>query len=282
MTWLGEHLTAVLQSLGALANLAGVLLLFRFGMPFRLRGKRSYLVVGEQTVQDRRTDTRYGSWGYLGIVLVVLGTGALIAASWTSPLVQTAPSNTPPDAAEALRVSWLSFYASLSQAVVAVLVGAGVIWVAVVQIDRFVKAETTKATLQYLAAFSEVIHQVPNNPNMSVATALSLASGMAKSPADLAYYKTCIPDGKRNVLPHNDQVGFDRYSTAFTITSNYFSTGAEYIRQGILDGGMFVNARNRQILLAKSALEAVQDAEPLLAQVLSVPSFQLLVKAVGG
>ncbi len=98
MTWIGAHATVVLQSVGAVTNFAGVLLLFRYGMPFRVRAKPSYMVVRLQSSDDQRTDKHYAVCGYLGIAMVVLGTLALIGASWIHPTLQPVPSNAPPPA----------------------------------------------------------------------------------------------------------------------------------------------------------------------------------------
>jgi len=74
---------------GLIATLVGVLLLFRFGMPYRLpQINEGSLFADKPTEQDRRLNRRYRFWGWVGLVLIVLGTlaqitAALLSASWS-------------------------------------------------------------------------------------------------------------------------------------------------------------------------------------------------------
>ena len=63
-------------------NLAGVILLFRYGMPYRVRSEGySYLVTDNADKHEAATDKRYDLLGKLGLVLIVAGTGAQIVAA---------------------------------------------------------------------------------------------------------------------------------------------------------------------------------------------------------
>ena len=67
---------------GLAANLVGVILLFRYGMPYRVRTEgETYLVLnGPLNQKEIKADRRYDRWGKLGLVLIVLGTIAQIGA----------------------------------------------------------------------------------------------------------------------------------------------------------------------------------------------------------
>jgi hypothetical protein len=68
--------------LGLILSLVGVLLLFRYGMPYRVRtgGARVRTLQGtdEATRQEER---RYNLLGWLGVALIVLGTISQIMAN---------------------------------------------------------------------------------------------------------------------------------------------------------------------------------------------------------
>jgi hypothetical protein len=55
-------------------NLAGVLLLFRYGMPFRVETKGAGFLMIEQTDYEAiRIERRYKLLGYLGLALIIVG-----------------------------------------------------------------------------------------------------------------------------------------------------------------------------------------------------------------
>jgi hypothetical protein len=73
---------ATLNILGLLLNLVGVLGLFRYGMPYRVRtgGASAFLLEGEDD-EAKRIEARYDAYGWVAITLVVLGTLAQIVAN---------------------------------------------------------------------------------------------------------------------------------------------------------------------------------------------------------
>jgi len=73
--------------LGLLANLVGVILLFLFGMPFRVR-TRGYRLLTSQPVESEKRrlaglELTYDAAGWLGLALIVLGTAMQILATVT-------------------------------------------------------------------------------------------------------------------------------------------------------------------------------------------------------
>jgi hypothetical protein len=66
---------------GLLVSLAGVLLPFRYGMPFRIPSSGGSFIVTEQVdPSEVKTDALYTALGYLGLAAVVVGTACQIAA----------------------------------------------------------------------------------------------------------------------------------------------------------------------------------------------------------
>jgi hypothetical protein len=75
---------AIFTVVGLIANLVGVLLLFYFGMPFRIPG--DYYSPSNRPEAEEKKDTRYKWWGYAGLMLVILGTLAqIVGAVMPSP-----------------------------------------------------------------------------------------------------------------------------------------------------------------------------------------------------
>ena len=73
-------LQALLVS-GLSINLLGVLILFRYGMPYRVETKGQSALLLEQDDQEAIAAERiYRRLGYLGLCFVVAGTGIQIAA----------------------------------------------------------------------------------------------------------------------------------------------------------------------------------------------------------
>jgi hypothetical protein len=73
MSWLITP--AQLNIAGLILVLAGVLLLFRYGMPYETRrGGHSYLLLEEEDQNQIALERRYARLGWVGLVLVVAGT----------------------------------------------------------------------------------------------------------------------------------------------------------------------------------------------------------------
>jgi hypothetical protein len=71
--------TTILNVGGLLMNLAGVILLFRYGMPYRVRTEGvSYLITEDIDKREVATEWRYDWLGKLGLFLIVAGTAAQI------------------------------------------------------------------------------------------------------------------------------------------------------------------------------------------------------------
>jgi hypothetical protein len=76
---------SALSIAGLLMNLGGVILLFGFGMPFRVRtGGYNFLFVDPADPKDVRAERWYGVLGWFGLALIVLGTAAQISAIFLS------------------------------------------------------------------------------------------------------------------------------------------------------------------------------------------------------
>jgi hypothetical protein len=68
--------------LGLILVLVGVLLLFLFGMPFRVRTRGTSALLLEGTDEKaKRAERIYAVLGWLGLILVVLGTLSQIRAN---------------------------------------------------------------------------------------------------------------------------------------------------------------------------------------------------------
>jgi len=67
---------AVLNTVGLFLNLVGVIVLFLFGMPFRVRtdGKTAQTVMLPSADETIRAERRYDRLGWTGLILVILGT----------------------------------------------------------------------------------------------------------------------------------------------------------------------------------------------------------------
>ena len=68
--------------LGLIMVLGGVLLLFRYGMPYRVRtGGAVHLILEQKDETDKKQERCYDILGWIGIALVVLGTLSQIKGS---------------------------------------------------------------------------------------------------------------------------------------------------------------------------------------------------------
>ena len=75
-----------LSTIGLVASLIGVVLLFRYGMPYETRtGGEVHLVTGDTDPVQVGREARYNVLGWIGLVLIVAGTGFQIAGAWCAP-----------------------------------------------------------------------------------------------------------------------------------------------------------------------------------------------------
>jgi hypothetical protein len=73
----------VLNLSGLALNLAGVLILFRYGMPFHLPSGGVVHLILEQTDQaEVELERRYTLCGYIGLFLLITGTVFQMVAAW--------------------------------------------------------------------------------------------------------------------------------------------------------------------------------------------------------
>ena len=78
-----DNKVAILNSVGLLLALAGVLLLFRYGMPYQVRrGGASYLLLEGEDQQQVKLERRYDRLAWLGLISIVVATVCQIIANW--------------------------------------------------------------------------------------------------------------------------------------------------------------------------------------------------------
>jgi hypothetical protein len=80
MIWVSA---TTLNVAGILLNFAGVVLLFTFGMPFRMRTRGAQSLQTGIKYQDLiDAERRYDFWGYTGLFLIALGAVSQVAAAF--------------------------------------------------------------------------------------------------------------------------------------------------------------------------------------------------------
>jgi uncharacterized membrane protein len=74
---------ASLNVIGLLMNLLGVILLFRYGMPFRVRtdGSQVRWLTGVKNQKIVRVERVHAVLGWIGLTLIVLGTACQVWAT---------------------------------------------------------------------------------------------------------------------------------------------------------------------------------------------------------
>jgi hypothetical protein len=69
--------------LGVLVSLFGFLILFRYGMPFRVRSDGvTYLITEQVDEKEKKIDRRYEVFGYAGLLLALIGGLMQAYGSW--------------------------------------------------------------------------------------------------------------------------------------------------------------------------------------------------------
>jgi hypothetical protein len=74
----------ILNSVGQIVTLIGVVLLFRYGMPYRVRADGGDIVTTEPSAARLREELNYDRLGWLGLVLILVGTAASVVANFWS------------------------------------------------------------------------------------------------------------------------------------------------------------------------------------------------------
>jgi hypothetical protein len=75
--------TAALNIIGLALNLVGVLILFRYGMPFHVpTGGAIHLITGQVDAAEKALESRYEIFGYFGLLAIVVGTGMQIVGAY--------------------------------------------------------------------------------------------------------------------------------------------------------------------------------------------------------
>lgn len=76
---------ASLNTAGLLFTLVGVLVLFRYGMPFHVpTGGAIHIILEQVDAQEKQLERKYQIYGYLGLIAVAIGTALQIWANWQS------------------------------------------------------------------------------------------------------------------------------------------------------------------------------------------------------
>lgn len=71
----------VISIAGLATSLAGVLMLFRYGMPYRVSSPDGSFILSERpNPEGDQEDARYRVFGFIGLFLIVAGTVAQIIA----------------------------------------------------------------------------------------------------------------------------------------------------------------------------------------------------------
>ena len=75
-----------LNVVGLVVSLLGVILLFLFGMPFRIaKGGYEFITTETANPKDIATEVLYSRLGWIGLALIIIGTVAQILATLWSP-----------------------------------------------------------------------------------------------------------------------------------------------------------------------------------------------------
>jgi hypothetical protein len=68
---------------GLIIALFGILILFRYGMPFHVPSGGATHIIGRNVDQKEiALEKRYTIYGYFGLAFIIIGTAAQIYASW--------------------------------------------------------------------------------------------------------------------------------------------------------------------------------------------------------
>jgi hypothetical protein len=69
---------------GIMFGILGFLILFRYGMPFRVpTGGTTYVITSDVDEDEKIMDWRYQMYGYVGFALAITGAAMQVYAAWT-------------------------------------------------------------------------------------------------------------------------------------------------------------------------------------------------------
>jgi hypothetical protein len=72
-----------LNLVGLLFNLIGIVVLFRWGMPFRVEtGGATYLITVQRDANEIAVERLYKTVGYVGLAMLIAGTVLQMIAAW--------------------------------------------------------------------------------------------------------------------------------------------------------------------------------------------------------
>jgi hypothetical protein len=75
--------TAALNITGLVLNLVGVIILFRYGMPFQVpTGGAVHIITEQVDAAETALESRYEVFGYFGMLVIVVGTGMQIVGAY--------------------------------------------------------------------------------------------------------------------------------------------------------------------------------------------------------
>lgn len=81
-----------INSIGLLFDIAGVVLLFNFGLPEKVsRSGTSALLLQGTDFAEKAKAEKYDRWGRCGVVLLTTGFGLQIASNWMQAVQQAGP-----------------------------------------------------------------------------------------------------------------------------------------------------------------------------------------------
>ncbi len=75
--------TAALNIIGLVLNLVGVIILFRYGMPYHVpTGGAVHIITEQIDTAEKALESRYEIFGYFGLVAIVAGTALQIVGAY--------------------------------------------------------------------------------------------------------------------------------------------------------------------------------------------------------
>lgn len=83
--WLLSYMSALgWNATGLIMTAAGLLLIIRFGMPFRLSAVRDNSIITEDSFNSAWIEPTYKAPGYIGLIVILTGIACQIAGAYLS------------------------------------------------------------------------------------------------------------------------------------------------------------------------------------------------------